>query len=154
MRKHADSVNYLLEIKSFYTWLEMHPLKAGAIALWHALMNYWNFTYWTKDFSPAMQILTIRSGLSKSSVLRAREELISAGRLRIFESGKRALTRYEIILFHPFDADFDTLYKQNKTKQDETKQNKTNCAYPALRVFRNEDGFLVPEKKPRGPGES
>ena len=149
MLKKADSVNYMLEIKSFYTWLEMHPLKAGAISLWHALMNQWNHAYWTEDFSPAMQLLVVRSGLSKSSVLRARQELIDAGRLRIFETGKRDFTRYELILFHQIEPDFDTLYKQNKTKQNKTKQDKTASLVPALRTVRNEDGLLIPESMRR-----
>ena len=148
MEQNSEKVNYLREIISFYLWLEEHPMKANAIALWHALMNQWNRTYWKEDFSPAMQVLLTRCGMSKSSLLRARQELVSAGRLRVFEPDSRGFTRYEILLFHPNPAYSDTLYKQNKAKQSQTKQNQSFGSFseslPGLRTFRNADGLLVP----------
>ena len=112
LRERPDAVNYLREIQCFYTNLEMAPLRANAISLWHALMNQWNRSFWTENFTPAMQLLTVRSGMSKSSVLRARNELIDAGLLRIEETGKRDFTRYHLALFEPNTPHFDTLYKQ------------------------------------------
>ena len=39
-------MNYMLEIKLFYDWLETHELSAMGISLWHALMQVASRSGW------------------------------------------------------------------------------------------------------------
>lgn len=122
-------VNYLIEIKAFYEFLERNPLSHKAISLWHGLMYLWNQSFWREDFTPAMGSISTRCGMGKKSVLSAREELVESGLLIIEEQGKRKFTRYVLV---PFCVHSEPLYKQNKIKQ-----NKTNNP-PAPRETRRE----------------
>lgn len=133
MDTNNGKVNYLLEINAFYRWLENHPLSSGAIALWHALMQQWNLSFWEDEFTPALEILCLRSGLSKSSVYRAREELRNAELLQYSQRKKQA-TKYELVCFN---SQIGNIYKQNKTKLNNTK-------HDPMAVVRNREGFLVP----------
>lgn len=72
-------MNYLLEIRAFYDRLEVKPLSASAIALWHALMHTCNKTGWAEEFSVAVTVLSHKSGLSERSVANARNELKTKG---------------------------------------------------------------------------
>ncbi|MBR5272400.1 MAG: hypothetical protein IKU25_03275 [Clostridia bacterium] len=131
MEKDTD-INYLVEIRAFYEFLERNPLSHKAIALWHGLMYLWNQSFWREDFTPAMGSISTRCGMGKNAILSARDELITAGILKVEEQGKRQFTRYTLV---PFCADFETLYKQNKIKQNKTKQNNNP---PAPRETRRE----------------
>lgn len=72
-------MNYILEIKAFYELLELNQLHTPAIALWHALMHMANKTGWQDNFTVAIQVLTIKTGLNKQAVLKARNELKEKG---------------------------------------------------------------------------
>ena len=113
-------INYLLQIKCFYEWLERHELSPSAITLWHGLMFLWNQSFWKVSFTPAMPSIIARTGLSKSTVLRARKELQAAKLLQLTENAKNGLTRYKLV---SFCEKSDTLYKQNYTIQNKTKNN-------------------------------
>ncbi len=121
-------VNYLFQICAFYEWLERNPLSANAIALWHALMYLWNHSFWAEQFTPAVTSIIPRCNLSKSSILRAREELCENGLLTVIPRKKKQTSIYELKLFTPHP---DTLYKLNKNKQNETKYDITTGARTA-----------------------
>lgn len=72
-------MNYLAELKAFYDRLELNPLPSPAIALWHALMSIANKTGWQQEFTVALSILVLKSGLSESAVKRARNRLVQDG---------------------------------------------------------------------------
>ena len=72
-------MNYLAELKAFYDRLELNPLPSPAIALWHALMSIANKTGWQQEFTVAMSVLVLKSGLSESAVKRARNRLAQDG---------------------------------------------------------------------------
>ena len=112
-------INYILQIKCFYEWMQRNDLSASAIALWHGLMSMWNQSFWESRFTPAMSSIIARTGMSKSTILRARNELISAGLLKVSETKKGSASVYKLI---QFCANSDTIYKLNNTKQNKTKQ--------------------------------
>lgn len=72
-------MNYILEIKAFYELLELNQLRTPAIVLWHALMHMANKTGWQDNFTVAIPVLTIKTGLNKQAVLKARNELKEKG---------------------------------------------------------------------------
>ena len=119
MDSRIYEINYLFQIRAFYEWMERNELSSGAIALWHALMYLWNQSFWKEEFTPAMNSIVARSGMSRASVFKYRKELCESGLLEIFERGGRQLTCYKLV---PFEVNFKTLYKQNKTKQNKTKK--------------------------------
>ncbi len=118
MAKRRKEINYLFQIKAFYEWLEQNDLSAAAIALWHGLFYMWNISFWSMPFTPAMTSIIARTGLGKTTILRARNELKAAGLLTIKESGGRSPTRYNLV---PFVEKIEPLYKPNQTKLNQTK---------------------------------
>lgn len=73
------SVNYIAEIKAFYDRLELNPLPSPAIALWHALMSIANKTGWQQEFTVAVSILVLKSGVNAQAIKRARNRLVQDG---------------------------------------------------------------------------
>lgn len=65
-------LNYILEIKAFYDWLEVNQLPTSAIALWHGLMHMANKTGWKDNFTVAVVVLEIKTGLKKQAIINAR----------------------------------------------------------------------------------
>ncbi len=72
-------MNYLAEIKAFYDRLELNPLPSPAIVLWHALMSIANKTGWQQEFTVAVSILVLKSGLNAQAIKRARNRLEQDG---------------------------------------------------------------------------
>lgn len=72
-------MNYMAEIKAFYDRLELNPLPSPAIALWHALMSIANKTGWQQEFTAAVSILVLKSGLNAQAIKRARNRLEQDG---------------------------------------------------------------------------
>lgn len=72
-------MNYIAEIKAFYDRLEINPLPSPAIALWHALMSIANKTGWQQEFTVAVSILVLKSGLNAQAIKRARNRLEQDG---------------------------------------------------------------------------
>lgn len=75
----GDRLNYLAEIKAFYDRLELNPLPSPAIALWHALMSIANKTGWQQEFTVAVSVLVLKSGLNAQAIKRARNRLEQDG---------------------------------------------------------------------------
>lgn len=72
-------MNYLSELKAFYDRLELNPLPSPAIALWHALMSIANKTGWQEEFTAAVSVLVLKSGLNAQAIKRARNRLEQDG---------------------------------------------------------------------------
>jgi len=75
-------MNYIREINAFYDWLETNELSVSAISLWYALMHINNKTGWKNEFTVALSVLSIKSGLSPRAVTNARKELAEKGRIK------------------------------------------------------------------------
>lgn len=72
-------MNYLAELRAFYDRLELNPLPSPAIALWHALMSIANKTGWQQEFTVAVSVLVLKSGLNAQAIKRARNRLEQDG---------------------------------------------------------------------------
>ncbi|MBD5473643.1 MAG: hypothetical protein HDR20_12360 [Lachnospiraceae bacterium] len=72
-------MNYIAEIKAFYDRLELNPLPSPAIVLWHALMSIANKTGWQQEFTVAVSVLVLKSGLNAQAIKRARNRLEQDG---------------------------------------------------------------------------
>lgn len=89
-------MNYILELKAFHDSLLMNDLSTGQIALWYALMYINNKCNWTEWFSVSNQVLSIQTGLSRSGILKARNELKQKGYIDFRPKGTEA-TLYKVI---------------------------------------------------------
>ena len=131
-------MNYILEIKAFYDWLEVNQLSTSAIALWHALMHIANKTGWQDTFTVAIVVLSTKTGLEKQAIYRARAMLQNKGLISFKTRTGNQSAMYQIHSFASFKetqsntqsdtlADTqsntlaDTINKQNKTKQNKYK---------------------------------
>lgn len=103
-------MNYIKEINSFYDWLELNSVSDSVITLWHALMHINNKAGWNMEFTVAISTLQVKTSLSKSSIIRARNVLKQLGRLDFRERKGNQSCAYKIIAFHS-----DT---QNETQPD------------------------------------
>lgn len=88
-------MNYITEIKAFYDLLLSKPLSTGQIALWHALMHINNKCAWAKWFTVPNQTLELLTGLSRKSILNARNVLKQVGLIDFKVNGIKA-TSYMI----------------------------------------------------------
>lgn len=68
-------MNYIKQINAFYDRLETNSLSTSAIALWHALMHINNKAGWQREFSVAVSVLCVKTGLSERTISNARNEL-------------------------------------------------------------------------------
>ena len=89
-------MNYLIELKAFHDSILMNGLSTGQIALWYALMYINNKCNWTEWFSVSNQVLSIQTGLSRSGILKARNELKQKGYIDFKARGTEA-TLYKLI---------------------------------------------------------
>ncbi|MEG0691981.1 MAG: hypothetical protein RR444_02760 [Oscillospiraceae bacterium] len=128
-------MNYILEIKSFYDWLELNPLPTSAIVLWHALMSIANKTYWKQELSIPLSILEMKTGLKKGTIINARQILHDIGRITTIQQLGQKACVYSLIPFANYEKPFEiasiksTVSKQNNTKQNNTKPSNKKSSY-------------------------
>ena len=68
-------MNYIKLINAFYDRLETNSLSTSAIALWHALVHVNNKAGWLEEFTVAVSVLCVKTGLSDRTITNARNDL-------------------------------------------------------------------------------
>jgi hypothetical protein len=109
-------MNFIKEINAFYDWCEIHPISAGSMSLWYALMHINNKIYWVKEFHVPMNVLMLRTGLSKKQFSIAREKLISTGRITMCQKASYQTATYTINPF--FDRDGNPIIEGKTADSD------------------------------------
>lgn len=95
-------MNYVQEISSFYSWLELNPLTPSSINLWHALMHMHVKEGGSETFSVAESVLCIKTNLTDRTLRKARKELKDKGRIDyVSRHGKAPV--YRIIPLQSWD---------------------------------------------------
>ncbi|MCP9331900.1 DnaD domain protein [Lentilactobacillus hilgardii] len=72
-------MNYLKQLRAFYDALELNPLNASEVALWHALTWVNNKTGWKYEFTVASSVLCQKAGLKSDNFYKVRNKLQQAG---------------------------------------------------------------------------
>lgn len=112
-------MNYIIELREFYNWLETNELNAGEINLWQALMYIANKTRWEESFTVTVDTLRAKTGLSQKALYEAREKLVKKGRIQYQEETENKSATYTII---PLCGNASCEPKpQNETVETETK---------------------------------
>ena len=136
------NIKYIDEINSFHDWLLTRSISASARLLWFALMHYCNKTGWKREFNVAISALELDTGLSKQSIIRARNSLQQSGRIIVRARRGNQSSIYQIIPFAyhtgtqndtqadtqadtqtdtQADTQADTIPRLDKTRLDKTK---------------------------------
>lgn len=98
--KGGLEVNYILEIKSFYEWLEINPgLSPQAVSLWFALLQIANKSGWRAEFSVSLATLQAKSCCGKDSLYTARDKLVQAGLIHFRRAPGGRATFYSLAYF-------------------------------------------------------
>lgn len=91
-------MSYINEINGFHKWVQTHPeLPTSARILWFTLMHYNNSCGWKRVFNVPISLLMGDSGLSRSSIVRARQILQALGRIRYTTRPGMKATEYELL---------------------------------------------------------
>ncbi len=107
-------MNYIKEMNAFYDWLEINSISTSAIALWHALMHINNKAGWIPEFTVAISVLEVKSGLKKGAIIRSRLTLQQLGRIDFKSRSGQQSAIYKIIPFYPvdnFEKSVDNFYE-------------------------------------------
>ncbi len=92
-------MNYIDLINSFWDLAMTNPLSTGQVSLYFALLHICNRSYWTEWFSVPNQVLSVLTGLSRSGILKARNELKQRGLIDFKERGTKA-TSYKLTMLY------------------------------------------------------
>lgn len=90
-------MNYIDLINSFWDSATTNPLSTGQVSLYFALLHVCNRSYWTEWFAAPNQVLSVLTGLSRSGILKARNELKQRGLIDFRERGTKA-TYYKLTM--------------------------------------------------------
>lgn len=119
----------------FYDWLETNPVSDSSIVLWHALMNINNKCGWKVEFAAAISTLSVKTGLKKDAIIRARLRLQQAERIDFISRSGQLSALYRI---HYFD---DCVVLNDSNRNTNRAQTATQTAsIPKLnetKVFNN-----------------
>ena len=89
-------MNYMVEVKMFYDWLETHSLTPAAITLWHGLMFIANRSGWKNPLPISLSTIESRTMIPRASIYRERERLRQAGLIDFATKGGKASCLYTI----------------------------------------------------------
>ena len=82
-------MNYIAIINSFWDSATTNPLSTGQVSLYFALLHICNRSNWTEWFAAPNQVLSVLTGLSRSGILKARNELKQRGLIDFREKERK-----------------------------------------------------------------
>ncbi len=98
-------MNYTQEVNAFYDWLETNSIAVSSIAVWHALMHICNKTGWLPEFTVAVSVLCVKTGLERRTIYNARNELSQKGRITFKERKGNQSAMYSINWFYDYSEE-------------------------------------------------
>lgn len=111
-------MSYINEINGFHKWVQTHPeLPTSARILWFTLMHHNNSCGWKRVFNVPISLLMGDSGLSRSSIIRARKLLQESGRIRYTTRSDMKATEYELLPMSD-EPGIATGYDTDNTRRD------------------------------------
>lgn len=142
-------MNYITEINRFYDWLETNTVSDSSIVLWHALMHINNKCGWKQEFTVAISTLELKTGLSKSSILRSRNVLQQSGRINFRTRNGQQSAVYDILAFHS-DAQTVTQTVAQSVTQSEAQTVTQSVPITKLKETKTKKTKLPSGGKPPG----
>ena len=90
-------MNYIAQINAFWDSATTNPLSTGQVSVYFALLHVCNRSNWTEWFAAPNQVLSVLTGLSRSGILKARNELKQRGLIDFQEKATKA-TKYKVTM--------------------------------------------------------
>ena len=113
-------MTYIDLINDFWTAAAVNPFSQGQVSLYFVLLHICNKGRWPEWFQVSNPVLTVLSGLSRSGILRAREELRQRGLIDYRENGTKA-TSYHLVGIQAGEHPESTMSKSTQVSvQDST----------------------------------
>lgn len=82
-------INFLAEIIAFERWLETNYLPISSQLLWYKMMNLFNRSGWSEwVIVDNLRLMATMSMGREATLIKARDELIKAGRI-IYQKGRK-----------------------------------------------------------------
>ena len=116
-------MNYLTMINAFWDLAMTNPLSTGQVSLYFALLHVCNKSNWTEWFQAPNQVLSVLTGLSRSGILKARNELKQKGLIDFKERGTKA-TLYKLIIANSKQKSTQDSKQAEKTIANSTQDSK------------------------------
>lgn len=113
-------MNYIALINSFWDSAILSPLSTGQVSLYMALLHINNRSNWIEWFTAPNQVLSVLTGLSRSGILKARNELKQRGLIDFRERGTKA-TVYKITTMS--NSTQDSNQNGNQDSEQDSNQN-------------------------------
>lgn len=110
-------MTYIDLINSFWDMAMTNPLSTGQVSLYFALLHVCNRSYWTEWFQAPNQVLSVLTGLSRSGILKARNELKQRGLIDFRERGTKA-TSYRLVVAGSVQTDNCMADSKQESTQD------------------------------------
>lgn len=93
-------VNYLAEIIAFERWLETNYLPISSQLLWYKMMNLFNRSGWSEwVIVDNLRLMATMSMGREATLIKARDELIKAGRILYQKGRKGSPNKYKMVYF-------------------------------------------------------
>lgn len=89
-------MNYIAELNAFHVKMRRTPLSRDAQLLWFKLMDFSNRLFWQEEFKLDLNRMAKMIGVSKNTVLSARNELVDAGLLSFAAGTKGSPSVYRL----------------------------------------------------------
>lgn len=116
-------MNYIAIINSFWDSATTNPLSTGQVSLYFALLHVCNRSNWTEWFQAPNQVLSVLTGMSRSGILKARNELKQRGLIDFRERGTKT-TVYCITIANSKQAGMqDGVQNSNQNSMQDGVQN-------------------------------
>ncbi len=126
-------MNYLSLINSFWDSATTNPLSTGQVSLYFALLHVCNRSNWTEWFSAPNQVLSVLTGLSRSGILKARNELKQRGLIDFRERGTKA-TSYKLITANNNRTDILMANSKQVSMQDSMQDGVQNSTQNGVQI--------------------
>ncbi len=135
-------MTYIDLINSFWDMATTNPLSTGQVSLYFALLHVCNRSYWTEWFQAPNQVLSVLTGLSRSGILKARNELKQRGLIDFRERGTKA-TSYRIVVAGSVQTDSYMSESKQESVQDGVQNGKQNSAHDGVQDSTQESKHAI-----------
>lgn len=142
-------MNYIAEINSFWDSIAINPLSTGQVTLWFALMHINNKCNWIEWFTVPNQVLSVHTGLSRSGILKARNELKQRGLIDFKERGTKA-TAYKMVTMSNSTQDSmqDSTQNSVQNSDQDSAQNSNTLNKQKQKLKQKKDTNVSKESDP------
>lgn len=131
-------MNYIDLINLFWDSATTNPLSTGQVSLYFALLHVCNRSYWTEWFAAPNQVLSVLTGLSRSGILKARNELKQRGLIDFRERGTKA-TYYKLTMLNSNQESIQTSVHIANSTQDGVQNSTQDGVQNGSTLYKTKD---------------